>query len=52
MSMFAKLDSYFGINPLKTIPQGTATTLAMMLDDLPKTGSDQVNMHPGSPLPG
>jgi len=49
MKMFATLDSYFGINPLKTIPQGTATTLAMMLDDLPKTGSDQLYFADGEP---
>jgi len=49
LSMFAQLDRNFGINPLKTIPQGTATTLAMMLDDLPKSGTGQLYFADGEP---
>jgi len=49
MSMFAAMDKYFGFNPLKTIPQGTATTLMMMLDDLPTTGSEKLYYSDSAP---
>lgn len=32
----------FGDTPLKTIPQGTSTTLCMMLDDLPEAGAQKL----------
>ena len=32
----------FGYTPIKTIPQGTSTTLCMMLDDLPETGTEKL----------
>jgi len=49
MTMFANLDAWFGINPLKSIGQGTATTLAMMLDELPATGNDKLYYADGEP---
>ena len=47
MSAFGKalFEAYkftFGDTPLKTIPQGSATTLCMMLDDLPETGTQKL----------
>ena len=41
-TMVKVIDFIFGSNPFKTIPQGTATTLCMMLDDLPETGTEKL----------
>ena len=42
--------SFFGEIPLKNIPQGTATTLCMMLDELPATGA--AKLYHSDCLPG
>ena len=39
MSMFATMEKYLGYSPLKTIPQGAASTLMAMLDALPDSGT-------------
>lgn len=53
--MLAVMDTaekWFGWNPLKTIGQGTSTTLCMMLHDLPATGTEKLYFSdclPGKP---
>lgn len=42
MSMFDTYTAITGDSPLKTIPQGTATTLCMMTDELPETGTEKL----------
>ena len=49
MGMFDTMDAYFGIDPRKTVPQGTATTLMMMLDDLPTEGAEKLYYYDSVP---
>lgn len=49
VAMFETMEAYFGIQPLKTIPQGSATTLMMMLDDLPASGNKSLYYSDGAP---
>jgi hypothetical protein len=47
----ATIEEYLGVGPLKSIPQGAATTLAMMLDELPASGNEQLYYAGGTGSP-